>query len=140
MCCALRTLPVTDFMSDHPFGGMSGISKSAPHLRRDESFPVRTAPPPREQPNEDVALAQHSIVHPQGVRSNEQTREQQQAYDSPSPAPEHHSPITAPSAERKGLVSPRSASLERSQREQSQPYAPMMSLFSDAAPSGQVCR
>lgn len=140
MLCALRKLPVTDFMSDHPFAGMSGINSPSPHLRRDERFPNRSALPSREPSKEDMEFAQHLLGHSQGARNSEQQRQPQRAADSPSPASDRYSPVASLSAQRMGQITPRSASTEGNQREQSQPYAPMTSLHSDAVPSGQVCR
>ena len=140
MSCTLRTLPVTDFMSDHPFGGMTGMNSLSPHLRREEPFPIQSVLRSKDPSKEDIELAQHLLGHSKGIRNSALQREERQATDSPSPASERQSPATAPSGQHMGQTATRSTLRERSQREQSQSYAPMMSPHSDAIPSGQVCR
>jgi hypothetical protein len=141
MCCALRQLPVTDFMSDHPFGGMSERGSSSPHRRMEDTFSLRQALPPREPSREQIELAQHLLSHSQDSRNNQQKQNSQTVRDSPSPNYELQSPEAgSPSTERMRQLTPRSNSIERSQRENSQSYAPAASSQTDSAPSGQVCR
>lgn len=140
MCCALRQLPVTDFMSDHPFGGMSERGSSSPHRRMEDTFSLRQALPPREPSREQMELAQHLLSHSQDSRNNQQKQNSQTVRDSPSPSYELQSPeARSPSTERMRQLTPRSNSIERSQRENSQSYAPTASSQTDSAPSGQVC-
>ena len=135
MCCELEHYPVTGFMSDHPFGGMSNRRSPSPQRRREETFPDRSALPSREPSKEDIELAQHLIGHAQGtIQWNEN---EQSAANSPSPNNEANSPKS--SSPRSRQITPRSNSLERQERELSQSYPPVSSQ-SDAVPSGQVCR
>lgn len=136
MCCALRQYPVTGFMSDHPFSAMCDRG-SSPHQRREENFPLRTALPSRESSKEDIELAQRLIGHSQVARTNEQTAKD----DSPSPTYELQSPGSkSPSSDRMHQFTPRSLSVERSQRESSQTYSSATPPPPHSVPSGQVCR
>lgn len=136
MCCALRRLPVTDFMSDHPYGGMSDRGSSSPQRRREETFPLRTALPSREPSREEVELAQQIIARSQAANNNrEASRNEQSRRDSTSPSSEHQRPVsTSPSLDRARQITP------RSEGEQPQSYAPVTSQPDAAVPTGQVCR
>jgi GATA-binding protein len=133
MRCEVRPFPVTDFLSDHPFGVMNEIS--SPQRRREETFPVRSTLPSREPSRADLELAQHLVGHSQGITSNRPSPNEQ-VIDSPSPSQELRHPettlITAQEA-------PSPDSLEREERESSQSYAPVVSQ-PGSVPSGQVCR
>lgn len=132
MCCAYSSHPVTGFMSDHPFRGMSDKGSSSLKRHREENIPVRSALPSKP-PMEDIELAQQLIGHAKGTRReleepNQQNSGSHLSSPSNSPTPEAPSP---------------SNSLERNQREQSQAsqsYAPVTSTQSDPIPVGQVCR
>jgi GATA-binding protein len=140
MCCALRQYPVTDFMSDHPFSVMSDRGSSSPHQRREDAFPLRTTLPNREPSKEDIELAQRLLGHSQAARNKQQNQNGQTAKDSPSPTYELQSAGSkSPSSERMHQFTPRSLSVERSQREPSQSYS-VTSPPSDSTPSGQVCK
>ncbi|CZR64976.1 related to GATA factor SREP [Phialocephala subalpina] len=134
MYCALRRLPVTDFMSDHSFGSMSDRGSSSPQRRREEIFPLRTALPSREPSREDVELAQQIIARAQAASSRDASRNDQSSRDSTSPSSEHQRPVsTSPTLDRARQITP------RSEGEQSQSYAPVTSQLDAAIPSGQVC-
>jgi GATA-binding protein, other eukaryote len=136
MCCALHQYPVTDFMSDHPFNTMCDRRSSSPHHRREDTFPLRTTLPSREPSREDIELARRLLGHSQAARNSEQT-----AKDSPSPTYELQSPGSkSPASERMHQFTPRSLSVERSQRESSQAYSSATSPPPHSVPSGQVCR
>lgn len=138
MCCALRQLPVIDFMSDHRFSIMSNRGSSSPQWRR-EDFPIQTALPSREPSRAEVELSQHILSHSQ-QRNNQQQANDQTTKDSPSPSYELRSPgSTSPSAERMRQITPRSSSVERNQIEQYQAFSTASSQ-ADAGPTGQVCR
>jgi GATA-binding protein len=141
MCCALRQYPVTDFMSDHPFSVMSNRRSSSPHQRREDLFPLRTTLPSREPSKEDIELAQRLLGHSQAARNKQQNQNEQTTKDSPSPTYELQSAGSkSPSSERMHQFTPRSLSVERSQREPSQSYSSVTSPPPDSTPSGQVCR
>ncbi|KAF8858309.1 hypothetical protein BDZ45DRAFT_401175 [Acephala macrosclerotiorum] len=135
MCLALRRLPVTDFMSDHPYGGMSDRGSSSPQRRREETFLLRTALPSREPSREEVELAQQIIARSQAANNNrEASRNEQPRRDSASPSSERQRPVsTSPTLDRARQITP------RSEGEQAQSYAPVTSQPDAAAPSGQVC-
>lgn len=138
MCCALRQFPVTDFMSDHPFGGMNDRGPPSPP-RREELFARTTLP--RERTKEDIETAQHLLGHSQAARNNNQIRDERKVTESPSPTYElqSHSLTVSPTTEQVRQSTPRSTSLERRQSEISQSYSPITSQ-SETAPTGQVCR
>jgi GATA-binding protein len=140
MCCALRQYPVTDFMSDHPFSIMSERG-SSPHLRREDAFPLRTTLPNREPSKENIELAQHLLGHSKVAIDSQQKQNEESAKDSPSPTYELQSRGSkSPSTERMQRFTPRSLSVERSQRETSQAYSSVTSPPPESIPSGQVCR
>jgi hypothetical protein len=141
MCCALRQYPVTDFMSDHPFSIMSDRGSSSPHLRREDAFPLRATLPNSEPSKDDIELAQHLLGHSQATRNSQQKQNEESARDSPSPTYELQSRESkSPSAERLHQFTPRSLSVERSQREPSQSYSSVTSPPPESISSGQVCR
>ncbi|KAH8596096.1 hypothetical protein B0O99DRAFT_593936 [Bisporella sp. PMI_857] len=100
--------------------------------RREGTFPVRS--------KQDIELAQHLVGHSLGVRNSPQTRNEQSFDSSPSPAYEHESPesVQTSTSDQLRHLTPRSSSLERSQRESSQYDVPNIPQ-SDNVPSGQVC-
>jgi hypothetical protein len=134
MGCEVRRFPVTGFLSDHPFSGMSAGETSSPQRRREETFTVRSALPSKEPSREDLELAQHLLGHSQGIRDY-QPNQSEKNMDSPSPQ-EFQGPQSSSSV---GQEAPRSASVEREQRESSPSYAPVLPQ-SESVPSGQVCR
>ncbi len=141
MCCALPQYPVTGFMSDHPFGIMSERGSSSPHLRREDPFHLRTTLPSREPSREDIELAQQLLGHSHVARNSQQKKNKGSAKDSPSPTYELQGRRSkSPSSERVDQFTPRSLSVERSQREPSQPYSTVTSPPPESIPSGQVCR
>ncbi|PMD62857.1 uncharacterized protein K444DRAFT_642020 [Hyaloscypha bicolor E] len=115
---------------------MCDRGSSSPHQRREDTFPLRTTLPSREPSKEDIELAQRLIGHSQAARNNEQT-----AKDSPSPTHELQSPGSkSPSSDRMHQFTPRSLSVERSQRETSQTYSSATSPPPPhTVPSGQIC-
>ncbi len=135
MCCAVRHIPGTDFMSDHPFRNMSDrdLKSPSPQQRREETYPVRTALPSKDPSKEEIELAQQLLGHAQGVIKHPPS---QHSGDSPSPRYEQRPSSTSPSADRMRHQTPGSTSEDSSQREQS--YAPIAQ--SDTTSSGQVCR
>lgn len=133
MICTVQQLPATGFTSDHSFDTMSDRHSQSPQQRRGETFPVRPAVP-REPSKKDIELAQHLVGHSRGVQNGS---ERQGQSDSPSPtnsAQNQDSP-----SDRIHQITPRSASIERTQRENSQTYATVISPQSDSVPSNQVC-
>lgn len=134
MCCTLRKFPVTDFMSDHPYGGMSDRGSSSPQ-RRVETFPLRTALPSREPSREDIELARRILSQAQAAATNNETsRNEQPVRSSQSPSNDQQRPgSSSPNLDRARQITP------RSEGEKSQSYAPVTSQ-PDAVPSGQVCR
>lgn len=140
MCCVVRHLPGTDFMSDHPmsdhpFSNMSDreLKSPSPQQRREETYPVRTALPSKEPSREEIELAQQLLGHAQGARNHPPS---QHSGDSPSPRYDQRLSSTSPSTDRIRHQTPGSTSGDSSQREQS--YAPIAQ--SDTTQSGQVCR
>lgn len=129
MGCEVRQFPVTDFWSDHPFKIMN--EHSSPHRRREETFPVRSALPSRE----DMELARQLVGHSHGKKDSQPTPNEQKI-DSPSPSQEFRRPEPTLSTTQEA---PRPASLDREEREKSQSYSPVVSQ-SGPVPSGQVCR
>jgi len=129
MTCALRHRSVTDYMSGHHH---QDSMNDTPTSRTEESFPVRS--------KQDIELAQHLVGHSRGVQNSSESRDEQRSKQSPSPAYEQEiadSRLT-PTSEHRHLT-PRSLSQDRSQRENSQCDAPIISQ-SDNIPSGQACR
>lgn len=129
MTCALRNRSGTDFMSDHHHQGTQGDMAT---IGREERFPVRS--------KQDIELAQHLVGHSLGMQDGSEIRDEQRTRHSPSPAYEQgiaNSRLT-PSSDSRHLT-PRSSSQDRSQRENSQFDAPIISQ-SDSIPSGQACR
>lgn len=130
MLCALRKLPVTDFMSDHNYA-MSDRGSTSPQRRREESFPLRTTLPTREPSKEDIELAQRLLGHSQPSPKNNESSEQSLRR---SQSPNKQRPgSSSPNLDRPRQITP------RSEGEQSQAYAAVASQ-PDAVNSGQVCR
>ena len=142
MICTLQRHPATDFMSEQAFDATNDRGSTSPQQRRQESFPVpvRAAHPSREPSKEDIELAQHLVGHSRGIRDTRQNQEEQDVSPSPTYEPQNQDPNLTPRSERMRQLTPRSASLERMQRESSQAYAPVTSSQSDSVLSGQVCR
>jgi GATA-binding protein len=140
MCCALHQHPVTDFMSDHPFSVMNDRRSSSPHQRREDVFHLRTTLPSKESSKEDTELAQRLLGHSQAAGNKQQNQNEQTAKDSPSPTYELQSARSKSPSERMHQFTPRSLSVERSQREPSQSCSSVTSPPPDSTPSGQVCR
>jgi hypothetical protein len=143
MCCALRHLPVTDFLSDHPFN-MSDRGSLSPHRRREDTLTHRTALPSRE-----MATQTHQASQPQSTRSNTSGLSQERENgpsprESPTPQYELQRPdSSSPTAERMRQPSPRSNSAEHSRRELSQSFNPVPAAVAaspDSVPTGQICR
>jgi len=142
MICTLQRHPATDFMSEQAFDVMNDRGSTSPQQRRQESFPVpvRAAIVSREPSKADIGLAQHLAGHSRGVRDTRQNQKAQDVSSSPTYELQNQDPNLTPPSERMRQLTPRSASLERMQRESSQAYAPVISSQSDSIPSGQVCR
>jgi hypothetical protein len=135
MCCALRHLPVTDFLSDHPFSSMTDRGPS-PHRRRDDTYPLRTALPSRDPAKDDHRSPPESSIL-------SQARERQiEPSTRTTPSPAHEQPTAgsiSPSAERMRHITPRAVSTEPN-RNQAQSHPQISSAQSEAIPTGQVCR
>src|SRR4051794_7599010 len=108
MCCIVRQIPGTGFMSDHPisnhpFAEMSDRDALSSQQRREDTFPLRTALPARERSREEIELAQQLLGHSQGHRDV--------SGDSPSPRYDSQQPAsTSPSTDRLRPATPGSFS------------------------------
>lgn len=131
MTCVLRRLPVTDFTSDHTFANMS---KDTSHHARVEAIPIRPTPS-----REDFELAHQLVGHSQGLRNGQQMQNEIGGSPSPSYERENSEANKTPPSEHMRQPSPRASSLERSQGDNLDAFAPVIPQ-TDNIPSGQVCR
>lgn len=138
MCCALRHLPVTDFLSDHPFSNMSDRGPS-PHRRIDDNLPLRTSLPSRESTKEDQRHISPILDTSRDARA-QQSQAPHRHTPSPTPASEQRPTSQSPSAERMRQITPRSISIEPHSRDQHQSYASTSTLQPGSVPTGQICR
>lgn len=135
MCCAVRNLPVTGFLSDHPFS-MSDRSPTSPQPSRDEALPLRTLPSTeltqKPEPSQIPAEHSHSSHDREHIDHTQRT--------SLSPGFRHRRPQSSSPSNDQGrpTTSRSTSSTEQALREQS--YSAASVVAQDTVPAGQICR